>query len=71
MFNVGDRVVVSESYGTTDDENIVGCVGTVIELSSGPWPIRVDLDTVANTVGIEYRTALFSEKELDLFVNYM
>jgi len=69
MFNVGDRVVVSPSYGITDNENIIGCVGTVIGLDTGPWPIQVNLDLGPNTVGEEYRAALFTADELELFIN--
>ncbi len=69
MFNVGDRVVVSATYGITDNENIIGCVGTVIGLDTGPWPIQVNLDLVPNTAGEEYRTGLFAADELDLVVN--
>lgn len=62
MFNVGDRVVITEAY---NDPEVEGLSGTVTKINRVCFPVEVNLDVVEGVTDNEiWRTALFELEEL-------
>lgn len=62
MFNVGDNIVVQDTY---PDEELRGLSGVVTHVNyNNPYPIEVDIEVTKHTINSIFRRVLFIENEV-------